>query len=153
MPGTRSFKPAGVPMRVLEEIVMSVDELESVRLADYLGLYQEQAADKMRISRPTFGRIIESAHRKIADALVNGRALRIEGGTIEMHESGEAVNGIGASGSCICPKCSEKVPHEPGIPCKEERCPRCGTGMIREGPACHGRLMEKRNKEKRRRQV
>ncbi|MGC8684203.1 MAG: DUF134 domain-containing protein [bacterium] len=85
MPGVRYFKPMGIPMRMLEEIVLSVDELEAVRLADYQGLYQEQAAEKMRISRPTFGRIIESAHRKIAEALITGKALRIEGGNIEIH--------------------------------------------------------------------
>ena len=78
------FKPAGVPMREIEEVVMTLDEFEAMRLADLDGLYQEQAADQMRVSRPTFGRVIDSAHRKLADALVHGKALRIEGGPVEL---------------------------------------------------------------------
>ncbi len=78
------YKPAGVPMRVLEEVVISLDEAEAIRLADHEKLYQEKAAEKMNISRQTFGRIIDSAHGKIADALINGKAIRIEGGNIEL---------------------------------------------------------------------
>ncbi len=133
MPGTRYFKPMGMPMNMLEEIILNIDELEAVRLADFHGLYQEQAAEKMQISRPTFGRIIESAHKKIADALVNGKALRIQGGNIEIHGFRNPHNDIGAVGFCICPKCNERVPHRPGVPCKVERCPKCGTIMMREG--------------------
>ncbi|MFA5203934.1 MAG: DUF134 domain-containing protein [Lentisphaeria bacterium] len=72
------FKPAGVPLRELEELAVRPDELESLRLADLEGLYQEEAAARMGISRPTFARLIESARRKVADALVNGRAIRLE---------------------------------------------------------------------------
>ena len=144
MPGVRFFKPMGIPMHVLEEIILNMDELEAVRLADYQGLYQEQAAEKMQISRPTFGRIIESAHKKIADALVNGRALRIEGGAVEMYGADKNQGGMGAGGFCVCPKCSEKIPHRAGMPCKEERCPKCGRRMMREGSACHERLVEKK---------
>jgi predicted DNA-binding protein (UPF0251 family) len=71
-------------MRLLEVVNLTVDELEAVRLADLEGLYQEAAAEKMRISRQTFGRILESAHKKIADALVNGKALSIEGGDVQI---------------------------------------------------------------------
>lgn len=78
------FKPAGIPMRDLEEVVMTLDEFEALRLADLDGLYQEQAAEQMNVSRPTFSRVIESAHRKLADALVHGKALRIEGGPVEI---------------------------------------------------------------------
>ncbi|MEP0829290.1 MAG: DUF134 domain-containing protein [bacterium] len=78
------FKPRGVPLTALDEVVLTVDELEAVRLADRDGLYQEDAAAKMNISRATFGRVLESAHKKIAGALVEGKALRIEGGTVEM---------------------------------------------------------------------
>jgi predicted DNA-binding protein (UPF0251 family) len=85
IPGVRYFKPSGIPMRMLDEIILNIDELEAIRLADYEGLYQEQAAEKMHISRPTFGRIIDSAHRKVAEALINGKALRIEGGNVEVH--------------------------------------------------------------------
>lgn len=75
------FKPQGIPLRALDEVVLTVDEYEAVRLSDYEGLKQEEAAKKMNISRPTFTRIVESARRKISDALVNGKALRIEGGS------------------------------------------------------------------------
>lgn len=76
------FKPIGIPMRDLEEVVMTLDEFEALRLADLNGLYQEQAATQMGISRPTFSRIVDAARRKVADALVHGRALRIEGGAV-----------------------------------------------------------------------
>ncbi len=74
------YKPAGIPMRDLEEVVLHIDEFEALRLADQDGLYQEEAAKKMAVSRATFGRILGEAHQKIANALVNGMAIRIEGG-------------------------------------------------------------------------
>jgi hypothetical protein len=83
-PAAAIFKPIGIPVTELEEVVMALDEFEALRLADLDGLYQEQAAERMKVSRPTFGRIIDSAHRKIADALVHGKALRIEGGPVQM---------------------------------------------------------------------
>jgi hypothetical protein len=61
---------------------MALDEFEAIRLADLNGLKQEDAARQMEVSRPTFGRILESAHLKVATALTEGRALRIEGGTV-----------------------------------------------------------------------
>ncbi len=83
LPQVTFYKPQGVPLSILQRIALTVDELEAIRLADLQGLYQEQAAEQMNVSRQTFGRIIESAHKKIADALVNGKALSIEGGIIE----------------------------------------------------------------------
>jgi uncharacterized protein len=67
---------------MLEEVNLTLDELEAVRLADWDGLYQEDAAKKMDISRQTFGNIINSAHKKIADVLLNAKALKIEGGIV-----------------------------------------------------------------------
>ncbi len=81
-PTASIFKPAGIPARYLDEIVLTLDEFEALRLADIDGLYQEQAAIRMNVSRPTFGRILEVAHRKVAVALVSGKALRIEGGSV-----------------------------------------------------------------------
>lgn len=78
------FKPIGIPVRELEEVLMTLDEFEAIRLADLDGLYQEQAASKMNVSRATFSRIVDSARRKVADALVHGKALRIEGGVVEV---------------------------------------------------------------------
>jgi len=62
----------------LEEVSISLDEFEAIRLADYEGLYHEDSADRMKISRPTFGRILNEARRKVADCLVKGKALKIE---------------------------------------------------------------------------
>jgi predicted DNA-binding protein (UPF0251 family) len=86
MPEKNYFKPRGIPSSQLDEVVLSLDEYESLRLADFEGLYQEQAALRMNISRQTFGRIIAEAHRKIADVLVNGKALKIEGGDVAVQE-------------------------------------------------------------------
>jgi predicted DNA-binding protein (UPF0251 family)/predicted Fe-Mo cluster-binding NifX family protein len=85
----RAFKPAGVPGRTLEEVVLRLDEAEAIRLADLEGLYQEAAALRMAISRQTFGRIVEAARRKVTDAIINGKLLRIEGGEVVIHEEGE----------------------------------------------------------------
>lgn len=79
LPKNFCFKPKGIPLSELEEVVLSVDELEAMRLADCEGLYQEQSAQKMQISRQTFGRVLESAHKKVAQALIEGKAIRIEG--------------------------------------------------------------------------
>ncbi len=84
LPQANYYKPRGIPLAILQHITLTVDELEAIRLADLQGLYQEQAAEKMSVSRQTFGRILESAHKKIADALVNGKALSIQGGHIEL---------------------------------------------------------------------
>ncbi len=90
MPQANYYKPRGIPLSALQHINLTYDELEAIRLADLEGLYQEKAAEKMNISRQTFGRIIESAHKKIADALVNGKALSIEGGTIELDNTAKS---------------------------------------------------------------
>ena len=85
-PGVTYFKPRGIPSEGLREIVLGFDELEAVRLADLEGLYQQDAAKRMRVSRPTFGNIIRSAHAKIAQAIINGQALRIDGGKCRLKE-------------------------------------------------------------------
>lgn len=85
------FKPAGIPARELEEVILRMDEAEALRLADLEGLYQEAAARSMGVSRQTFGRIVESARRKVADAVLNAKALRIEGGEVAIRKQGESV--------------------------------------------------------------
>ena len=82
-PGVSFFKPQGIPLRMLEQVYLEVDELEAMRLADLQGLSQEEAAQQMNVSRATFGRIVAGGRKKIADALVHGKAIRIEGGQIE----------------------------------------------------------------------
>lgn len=81
-PAVRYFKPRGIPLRFLAEVVITEDALEAIRLVDCEGLYQEAAAQKMGVSRATLGRILEQAHRLISDALINGKAIRIEGGNV-----------------------------------------------------------------------
>ncbi len=81
-PSTTYFKPAGTPIGVLEEVLLGRDELEAIRLKDLVGLSQEQAALQMGVSQPTFHRLLVSAHQKLTDAVVNGKALRIEGGNV-----------------------------------------------------------------------
>lgn len=83
------FKPAGIPARDLEEVLLSLDEVEALRLADGEGLYQEAAARRMGVSRQTFARILEAAHAKVADALMNGKCLRLGGGKTVLCTEGE----------------------------------------------------------------
>ena len=84
MPEIAYFKPAGVPQSILDKVLLSVEEAEAIRLKDLEGLQQEECAERMRISRPTFHRVLESARSKLADALINGKAIKIEGGSFEM---------------------------------------------------------------------
>jgi len=72
------FKPCGIKGVNLEKIVIYEDEMEAIRLADYEGLYQQEASHKMGISRTTFSRLVESARKKIADALLNQKAINIQ---------------------------------------------------------------------------
>ncbi len=71
------FKPRGVPLSILEEEELLVDELEALRLHDVEELDQVEAAEKMEISQPTFGRILNKAYKKIARAIVKGKAIKI----------------------------------------------------------------------------
>jgi uncharacterized protein len=77
-PSAYYFKPRGIPVYELEEIVLTHEELESLRLADFLGYSHERSAGEMRISRATFGRIVESARKKVSDGILNGKAIRID---------------------------------------------------------------------------
>jgi uncharacterized protein len=95
LPDKNYFKPRGIPLSELEEVVLYLDEYEAIRLADYEQLYQEEAADRMNISCQTFGRIIEAAHKKIADVLINGKVLKIEGGQVSFNETKPCGHGKG----------------------------------------------------------
>ncbi len=77
-PNVFYFKPRGVPLRTLEEVVLAPDELEALKLHDVDGLEQLDAAKRMKISQPTFARIIDAAYKKIAQALIKGKAIRLE---------------------------------------------------------------------------
>jgi len=80
IPKVSLFKPAGKPHACLEEVVIKLEELEAIRLKDLLGLEQEEGAERMGVSRPTFQRILMEGRSKVAGALIEGQAIRIEGG-------------------------------------------------------------------------
>lgn len=109
------FKPAGIRAVDLEEVCLTVDEFEVLRLIDYEGVYQEKAADAMGVSRQTVGRMAERARRKVADVLVNAKALRIEGGAYV----------TGGTRSFACGGCGHQWELPYGTPCSDE-CPECG---------------------------
>ena len=113
-PDKTCFRPQGMTASSLEEVLLSLDEYEAIRLADLEGLYQEQAASRMNISRQTFGRIIEAAHRKVADVLVNGKILKIEGGFVSMK----------AEEPIRCPRCRRAFSPDCGKR-NEMSCPHC----------------------------
>ncbi len=109
------FKPIGVSGRFLNEIQLSLDEYEAFRLADYLGMSQEEASAEMEISRPTFTRLIEKARKKIAEFLITGQKLRIEGGNVHFrqnilrcHDCGHMFNTDFMSQVTECPECHSK---------------------------------------------
>lgn len=136
LPTASYFKPRGIPLHHLKEVTLTVDELEALRLADLGGLYQEDAAERMKISRQTFGRIIDAAHRKVAEALVEAKALRIEGGEFVM----------GNMKSFTCAECGRdwQVPHGTGRPrgcpgCHGQSFHRADAGRCRGFGHCHGR--------------
>ncbi|MBU1638776.1 DUF134 domain-containing protein, partial [bacterium] len=87
LPATCTFKPQGIAPQQLEHVELTVDEYEAIRLADLHGLYHEQGAAQMQVSRQTFGRILSSAHRKVADFLINGKSLQIQGGHVELRRA------------------------------------------------------------------
>lgn len=76
-PNSCYFKPAGIPLRTIEESELTMPEFEAIRLVDYEETEQGKAAAKMQISQPTLSRILKSARKKISDAIINGKAIRI----------------------------------------------------------------------------
>ena len=145
-PNAGYFKPRGIPLRELDEVRLALDELEAIRLADLQGLYHDRAAEKMGVSRPTFGRIIEAARRKVADALCHGKALRIEGGEVTMaskrmfrcsdcQHAWEVPFGTGRPAAC--PQCQSKNLHR----AEEDR------GQARSSGSGCGRRLRRGKKE------
>ena len=84
LPNVTFFKPAGIPLRSLDAVCLSFEEAEAIRLKDWEGLEQGESARRMNISRSTFQRILASARRKLADAVLHGKAMRIDGGYYEI---------------------------------------------------------------------
>ena len=147
-PSTTYFKPAGISISHLQENILTKEELEAIRLIDYESKPQTKVAKEMKVSQPTLSRLLTSARKKIADALVNGKAIKIQGGVYKMvtRRGGAGFGGgrgmgagrgrmggiaAGPSGECVCPKCGATAPHQIGIPCTQQKCPKCGSSMAR----------------------
>jgi predicted DNA-binding protein (UPF0251 family) len=118
MPDKTLFRPQGRGSACIAEVCLTLDEYEALRLADLDGLYQEQAALQMNVSRQTFGRIVKEARRKVADVLVNGKSLRIGGGPVSLEEGSQircphCRQSFGLSDETpyptICPHCRKRA--------------------------------------------
>jgi predicted DNA-binding protein (UPF0251 family)/DNA-directed RNA polymerase subunit RPC12/RpoP len=118
-PTVSVYKPAGIPAKDLDEILLTVDEFEAMRLADYEGMNQREACTIMKISQPTFNRILASARSKVAQGLVEGQVLRIEGGRYVLGDG---------SGGLQCVDCNYRLDMD-----KDPRnvCPKCGSPRLR----------------------
>jgi predicted DNA-binding protein (UPF0251 family) len=127
-PPVTFFKPRGIPLGELEVVDMGVDEFEALRLKDLEGLDQMKGAVDMKISQPTFHRVLESAHSKIADALVNGKAFKIEGGNYMVREGERLFK---------CYECQNEwqEPYGTGRP---NECPKCESTNIHRAPQDRG---------------
>lgn len=121
----------------IEDIGLTLPELEAIRLRDLEGKDQKECAKQMKVSQPTFSRTLDNAHKKIASALVEGRGIKIEGGIYKMvrPRGGRGRMGgkaAGPEGACVCPKCGAKYPHQPGVPCYQQTCTKCKVKLVRE---------------------
>jgi predicted DNA-binding protein (UPF0251 family) len=147
LPEVTYFKPRGISLSKLKEVNLSVDEFEALRLADWQEINQVKAAKEMKISQSTFQRILSSARKKIAQALVEGKAIKVKGGEIVMpfgfgrgvgRGGGRGRMGgpfsAGPGGVCLCtnPECKNEVSHQAGVPCYQMKCPKCGSPMVRK---------------------
>ena len=127
IPEIKFFKPAGIPMKDLKEIHLKMEEVEAIRLKDLKNLTQEECAEKMEISRPTFQRILVSARQKIAKALIKGKGIRFKGGDYQL------------TGKYKCKNCGEifnfsSPPHRHrhGASGKNKKsCPKCNSVSFR----------------------
>ena len=120
IPSVTYFKPAGIPLSELAEICLSVEEVEAIRLKDQEDLEQEQCAEKMNVSRTTFVRVLNAARKKMAEALIQGKAIRIEGGNFE-----KAVRRFRCRNSHEWDVPDEALVHAP-----TQLCPTCRTPDI-----------------------
>ena len=120
-PGVTFFKPQGIPLRILEHAVITVDELEALRLSDFLGMSHEETAKELKVSRPTVTRMLARAHQALADALVNGKAIRIEGGDYILEGYDE----------CQCPKCGAHW-SAPASGSHKQVCGKCSDAEVED---------------------
>jgi len=119
IPENKLFKPAGIPGNELEEVCLNIEEVEAIRLKDLGGLNQEESAIRMNVSRPTFQRILTGARKKVAEALIQGKAIRFQGGDYKLAEGYIYCSQCGKKtvlrrrrrgrhGFVICPDCEER---------------------------------------------
>lgn len=134
-PASEYFKPRGIPVGELEAVALSVDELEALKLVDRRGMSQVEAAERMEISRATLQRTLAGARKKVADALVDGKALEITGGEY-------VTAGMGSYRSLTCSSCGScwEEPFGTGARACETACPECGEyAVFRSAPPGRGR--------------
>ncbi|MEG6584858.1 DUF134 domain-containing protein [Dendrosporobacter sp. 1207_IL3150] len=127
LPPDTHYKPAGIPLRQLEEIILTIEEMEALRLADIELLDQASAAERMEVSRPTFHRILNKAHQKIANALWKGHALRVDGGSYRIaHHCQTSLRHF------ICETCGHKwtLARGTGQRCHDLTCPNCQAPTV-----------------------
>lgn len=130
LPSVCFFKPQAVPLSQLKTIILTVEDFEALKLIDLNELEQKEAAEIMGVSQPTLFRVLNNARKKVADAIVNGKAIRIDGGDYVVGKMGGSVLGLG--GNCLCPKCGKVVLHQRGVPCYKLICEKCGSKMVRK---------------------
>lgn len=143
-PKITQFNPQS-SLKLKDNLNLTVDELEAIRLADFVGLDQIKAAGRMKISQSTFQRILKEAHKKIAEALVKGKAINVKGGEFIMAAGrGRGMRrgrgrmagpyAAGPGGFCFCtnPECKNEIPHQVGVPCYQTKCSKCGSPMVRK---------------------
>ena len=123
-PSISYFKPRGVPLRQMEEVRLTIDQMEALRLADLEGYSQEEAGRQMGVSRATFGRIVQRARKVVAEALVHGKAILMEGGNYQLKQ---------AERRFICPKCGLQWENQLEG-CRSQACPGCGHHEVRKMP-------------------
>jgi predicted DNA-binding protein (UPF0251 family) len=117
LPETDTFLPEGKDNGSVPEYVLKIEELEAMRLAHVLGLSQKDAAEKMNVSRQTYQKIIDSAHNKVALALVGGATIRISGGSFVTRKC-----------KIMCMDCG--YTYEPSFEDDKLACPKCGSQKI-----------------------
>jgi len=153
-PQIRCFKPERDDLDSLKPIEILIDEFEAIRLRDYHDIQQKRSAEIMGVSQPTFHRILTSARKKIAEALINGNTIVIIGDQMiiyqcknitvtkkdeysetspdslpERRSYGGGGIGAGPPTVCKCPHCGYEAPKTRSVPCSNTKCPKCDTPL------------------------